>query len=91
MGQFSITDSKLVAAMRRAQRVVVLTGAGISAESGVPTFRDVQSGLWQQFKPEDLATPEAFHRNPRLVWEWHESRRRKTGDTRSSPPDKSSV
>jgi NAD-dependent deacetylase len=77
MGQFSITDSKLVAAMRRAQRVVVLTGAGISAESGVPTFRDVQSGLWQQFKPEDLATPEAFHRNPRLVWEWYESRREK--------------
>ena len=75
MGQSSVTDSNLVAAVRRAQRVVVLTGAGISAESGVPTFRDAQSGLWQKFKPEDLATPEAFRRNPRLVWEWYESRR----------------
>ena len=52
----------------------MLTGAGISAESGVPTFRG-QGGLWKQFRAEDLATPEAFARNPRLVWEWYDSRR----------------
>jgi len=54
--------------------VVVLTGAGISAESGVPTFRG-QGGLWKQFRAEDLATPDVFARNPRLVWDWYDSRR----------------
>jgi NAD-dependent deacetylase len=53
----------------------VLTGAGISAESGVPTFRDAQTGLWANFRPEDLATPEAFARDPRRIWEWYEWRR----------------
>ncbi len=48
----------------------MLTGAGISAESGLPTFRDKTTGLWEQYRPEDLSTPEAFQRNPRLVWEW---------------------
>jgi NAD-dependent deacetylase len=62
-------------ALRAARRVCVLTGAGISAESGVPTFRDAQTGLWAQFRPEDLATPEAFLRNPQRVWEWYEWRR----------------
>jgi NAD-dependent protein deacetylase/lipoamidase len=61
--------------LREARRVTVLTGAGVSAESGVPTFRDAQTGLWSKFKPEDLATPEAFRRNPRLVWEWYAIRR----------------
>jgi NAD-dependent deacetylase len=65
----------LVAALRSSERVVVLTGAGISAESGVPTFREAQTGLWAQFDPRELATPEAFLRNPRLVWEWYEYRR----------------
>jgi NAD-dependent deacetylase len=59
----------------RARRVCVLTGAGISAESGIPTFRDALTGLWSQFKAEELATPEAFERNPQLVWEWYEWRR----------------
>ena len=54
--------------------VVVLTGAGISAESGVPTFRGTE-GLWRNFRPEDLATPEAFARDPNLVWEWYAWRR----------------
>jgi len=54
--------------------VVVLTGAGVSAESGVPTFRG-EHGLWRSFRPEQLATPEAFHRDPALVWEWYEWRR----------------
>ena len=57
-----------------ADRVVVLTGAGVSAESGVPTFRG-SGGLWKQFRAEDLATPEAFARDPRLVWEWYGWRR----------------
>jgi NAD-dependent deacetylase len=61
-------------ALARALRVVVLTGAGVSAESGVPTFRGA-GGLWKQFKPEDLATPIAFGRDPRLVWEWYAWRR----------------
>lgn len=56
------------------QRVVVLTGAGISAESGVPTFRG-HRGLWRQHRPEELATPEAFARDPKLVWEWYDWRR----------------
>jgi NAD-dependent deacetylase len=60
---------------RRARSVAVLTGAGISAESGVPTFRDAQTGLWARYSPEDLATPQAFARNPRMVWEWYQWRR----------------
>jgi len=54
--------------------LAVLTGAGISAESGVPTFRGAE-GLWKNYKPEDLATPEAFARDPKLVWEWYDVRR----------------
>jgi NAD-dependent deacetylase len=65
----------LIAAARGARRVAVLTGAGISAESGVPTFRDAQTGLWAQYDPADLATPEAFVRDPKLVWEWYAWRR----------------
>ncbi len=62
-------------ALRSARSVAVLTGAGVSAASGLPTFRDAQTGLWAQYRPEDLATPEAFHRDPRLVWEWYAWRR----------------
>ncbi|MBI3610394.1 MAG: NAD-dependent deacylase, partial [Nitrospirae bacterium] len=57
-----------------ARGVTVLTGAGISADSGIPTFRGPE-GLWRNFKAEDLATPEAFARNPALVWEWYNWRR----------------
>jgi len=56
------------------QRIAVLTGAGISAESGVPTFRG-EEGLWRQYRPEELATPRAFARDPNLVWEWYAWRR----------------
>ncbi|MGH3145402.1 MAG: SIR2 family NAD-dependent protein deacylase [Rubrobacter sp.] len=59
-----------------AGRVAALTGSGVSAESGIPTFREAQTGLWERFDPKDLATPEAFARDPRLVWEWYEWRRR---------------
>jgi len=65
----------LAQALRQAQRVAVLTGAGISAESGVPTFRDAQTGLWAQYNPEELATPQAFQHNPKLVWDWYAWRR----------------
>lgn len=64
--------------------VVVLTGAGISAESGVPTFRGAE-GLWRTFRPEDLATPEAFARNPTLVWEWYDWRRQRIANCRPNP------
>ena len=60
--------------LARATRVAVLTGAGISAESGVPTFRG-DGGLWKDYRAEDLATPEAFVKDPRLVWEWYNLRR----------------
>jgi len=60
--------------VRGAGRIVALTGAGVSAESGVPTFRGA-GGLWKQFRAEDLATPDAFARDPRLVWEWYGWRR----------------
>ena len=64
-------------ALQRARSLCVLTGAGISAESGIPTFRDALTGLWENFKPEELATPEAFLANPKLVWEWYAWRREK--------------
>ncbi len=66
---------KMIERFKRAKRVVVITGAGISAESGVPTFRGPH-GLWRRYRPEDLATPHAFQRDPRLVWEWYDWRRR---------------
>src|SRR5512137_2345636 len=75
----------LLDTLRAARRVVVLTGAGVSAESGVPTFRDAQTGLWAKFKPEELATPEAFQRNPKLVWEWYEWRRQRTQSVAPNP------
>ena len=55
--------------LQHAAHIAVLSGAGISAESGVPTFRDAQTGLWAQYRAEDLATAEAFRRNPRMVWD----------------------
>ena len=64
----------LAARLRRARRVTVLTGAGVSAASGVPTFRG-PGGLWRSFRAEDLATPHAFASDPSLVWEWYEWRR----------------
>jgi NAD-dependent deacetylase len=65
----------LIRSLRAARHIAVLTGAGASAESGIPTFRDAQAGLWAQYRPEDLATPEAFARDPQLVWNWYAWRR----------------
>ncbi|MEX1081618.1 MAG: NAD-dependent deacylase [Halofilum sp. (in: g-proteobacteria)] len=67
----------LVEALQQARSVAVLTGAGISADSGIPTFREAQTGLWAQYRPEDLATPEAFERDPDMVWQWNMWRRQK--------------
>jgi NAD-dependent deacetylase len=61
--------------LRGAGRIAVLTGAGMSAESGVPTFRDAQTGLWAKFDPAQLATEDAFRANPRMVWDWYAFRR----------------
>lgn len=61
--------------LRDAQHIVVLTGAGISAESGIPTFRDALTGLWAQFSAEELASPQGFRRNPERVWAWYAARR----------------
>jgi len=63
-------------ALLQAKHVVVFTGAGVSAESGIPTFRDALTGLWENFDPQRLATPEAFLRDPSLVWGWYEWRRK---------------
>src|SRR5580704_8047751 len=61
--------------LKRSSSVAVLTGAGVSAESGIPTFRS-NGGLWQQHRFEDLATPQGFARDPKFVWTWYEERRR---------------
>ena len=68
-------DDALVAALRKARFIAALTGAGISAESGLATFRDAQTGLWARYDPRELATPSAFARNPKLVWDWYAWRR----------------
>ena len=68
-------SENLISTLKHAASVCVLTGAGISAESGVPTFRG-EGGLWKKFRPEELANFNAFIRNPELVWEWYSYRRR---------------
>ena len=72
-------------ALSRARSIAVLTGAGISAESGIPTFRDALTGLWERFKPEELATPEAFLAHPKRVWEWYAWRREKVAAALPNP------
>jgi NAD-dependent deacetylase len=75
MSERATIPNELAEQVRRATYVVVLTGAGISAESGVPTFRQAQTGLWAQYDPQALATPQAFRRRPQLVWDWYAWRR----------------
>lgn len=69
-----VDTEELVTRLRGARTLVVVTGAGVSASSGVPTFRG-DDGLWRKYRAEDLATPEAFARDPKLVWEWYDWRR----------------
>ena len=71
---------ELLSFLRASTRVAALTGAGVSQESGLRTFRDAQVGIWAQYRPEDLATPEAFERNPRLVWDFYATRREGAGE-----------
>ncbi|HHB91008.1 MAG TPA: NAD-dependent deacylase [Anaerolineae bacterium] len=66
-------------------KIAVLTGAGVSKGSGVPTFRDGADSLWRNYNPQDLATPEAFARNPRLVWEFYDWRRQMMANARPNP------
>ncbi|MEL7187770.1 MAG: NAD-dependent deacylase [Pseudomonadota bacterium] len=75
----------LLAALRDARHVCVLTGAGVSAESGVPTFRDAQDGLWAKYNPQDLATPDAFLADPALIWRWYRWRRQVVRDVAPNP------
>lgn len=74
----------LIDKLKSAQSVAVLTGAGISAESGVPTFRG-EDGLWKKFKPEELANFEAFIKNPELVWEWYNYRKKLIHEVEPNP------
>jgi NAD-dependent deacetylase len=78
-------DPELVAALRGAKLVAALTGAGISAESGIATFRDAQEGLWARFDPRELATPSAFARNPKRVWDWYAGRRERVASAEPNP------
>jgi len=71
----AVVPPALLSRLRDARSVTVLTGAGISAESGIPTFRDALTGLWARYRPDELATPEAFVRDPALVWSWYRMRR----------------
>lgn len=77
--------SELSEKLRTAKKVVALTGAGISAESGLATFRDAQTGLWAKYRPEELATPQAFIDNPELVWNWYAWRRELAGQAKPNP------
>jgi NAD-dependent deacetylase len=78
----SVSEAR--ALLASASKVAVLTGAGISAESGVPTFRGL-AGLWREFRPEDLATPEAFAGDPKLCWEWYDWRRGLIANVQPNP------
>lgn len=75
----------LLRALSAAKHLVVLTGSGVSAESGIPTFREAQTGLWSRYDPHQLATPRAFAENPRLVWEWYEWRRELIAQAEPNP------
>ena len=77
-------DTELIDILARATRVVVVTGSGISAESGIPTFRG-KDGLWKRYRAEELATPQAFFDDPKLVWEWYDWRRQLIGQAEPNP------
>ncbi|MCC6614314.1 MAG: NAD-dependent deacylase [Anaerolineae bacterium] len=73
------------ALIQASKRPCVLTGAGVSKESGIPTFRDVMDGLWAQYDPQQLATPTAFARDPKLVWDFYEMRRERMRPAQPNP------
>lgn len=78
-------SNELLQVVKTAVYVTILTGAGVSAESGVPTFRQAQTGLWAQYDPHDLATPAAFRRDPKLVWDWYAWRRELVSQAQPNP------
>jgi NAD-dependent deacetylase len=78
-------ERNIIELLKSARRVAALTGAGVSQESGLRTFRDTQTGLWSQYKPRELASPEAFQRDPRLVWDWYAWRREAIKAVRPNP------
>jgi len=78
-------DPELLDILRSARHVAAFTGAGVSAESGIPTFRDAQTGLWAKYRAEDLATPEAFRRDPATVWNWYAWRRELMREVKPNP------
>lgn len=80
-----ITPAAIKKAIANTQHLVVFTGAGVSAESGVPTFRDALTGLWENFDPAALATPEAFAQDPAFVWGWYEWRRKLLLEVQPNP------
>lgn len=80
---FSIVEA--AQAIRTSQRLVVLSGAGVSKESGIPTFRDAMDGLWAKYNPQQLATPGGFQRNPKLVWDWYSYRREMLSGVQPNP------
>ena len=71
--------------IHEAEKVAILTGAGVSKESGVPTFRDAMEGLWAKYDPQELATPIAFLANPKLVWDWYQWRREMVNKAQPNP------
>ncbi len=75
MDENPVIPEALIDALQASRHVCVLSGSGISAESGVPTFREAQTGLWEKFDPHELATPEAFLQDPELIWRWYRWRR----------------
>lgn len=78
-------DPDLLTILRKARHIVVFTGAGVSAESGIPTFRDAQTGLWKQFDAARLASPQAYRTDKALVWGWYEWRRMKVLNAAPNP------
>lgn len=78
-------ENELIEVLRTSKRIAALTGAGVSQESGLRTFRDAQTGLWAQYKPHELASPEAFQRDPKLIWDWYAWRREAVKGVRPNP------
>lgn len=87
MNKFDATTipTELIEKIRNAQHLVVLTGAGVSAESGIPTFRDAMTGLWQNYQAETLASAGGFRKDPALVWGWYEWRRNMVLQAKPNP------
>jgi NAD-dependent deacetylase len=82
--KFKIRHSKMIITIDPKAKVFILTGAGISAESGIPTFRDA-GGLWEGWSPEQVATPEAWQADPHLVWRFYSERRQRAAEVQPNP------